>query len=41
MSHNTSNGNGGGIAVGVDGVFDGTRSLVTGNTTNDNKDVGV
>ncbi len=32
---------GGGIDVGVDGVFDGTQSLVTGNTTNDNGGIGV
>ena len=42
MSYNTSNGNeGGGINLGADGLFDGTRSLVTGNTTNNNVGVGV
>jgi hypothetical protein len=42
VSFNAANGNGDdGIDVGADGDFDGSRSLVTGNTADDNGDVGI
>ena len=42
MSYNISSDNGGGgIDVVADRISDGTRSLVTGNTTNDNGGIGV